>query len=48
MFWRNGTELDVIRAVKAKTALDLCVVARKVPHGFVAPVRNEEGPEVTR
>jgi len=29
MMWRNGTELDVIRAVKAKTALDICVVARK-------------------
>lgn len=29
MMWRNGTELDVIRAVKAKTALEICVVARK-------------------
>ena len=29
MMWRNGKELDVIRAVKAKTSLDICVVARK-------------------
>ena len=29
MLWRNGTELDWIRAIKAKTALDICVVARK-------------------
>jgi ubiquinone/menaquinone biosynthesis C-methylase UbiE len=29
MMWRNGTELEVIRAVKAKTALDICVVAKK-------------------
>ena len=29
MFWRNGTELDFIRAVKARTALDICIVARK-------------------
>jgi len=29
MMWRNGTELAAIRAVKAKTALDICVVARK-------------------
>jgi len=29
MMWRNGTELAMIRAVKAKTALDICVVARK-------------------
>jgi SAM-dependent methyltransferase len=29
MLWRNGTELDVIRAIKTKTALDICVVAKK-------------------
>jgi ubiquinone/menaquinone biosynthesis C-methylase UbiE len=29
MMWRNGTELDVVRAVKAKTALDICIVAKK-------------------
>lgn len=29
MMWRNGTELDVVRAIKAKTALDICVLARK-------------------
>ncbi len=29
MMWRNGTELDLVRAVKAKTALDICIVARK-------------------
>lgn len=30
MFWRDGTELDAIRAVKTKTALDICVVAKKI------------------
>jgi SAM-dependent methyltransferase len=29
MLWRNGTELEVIRAIKTKTALDICVVAKK-------------------
>lgn len=29
MFWRNGTELEMIRAVKTKTALDICVLAQK-------------------
>jgi SAM-dependent methyltransferase len=29
MMWRNGKELKAIRAVKAKTALDICVIARK-------------------
>lgn len=29
MFWRDGTELEAIRAVKTKTALDICVVAKK-------------------
>jgi ubiquinone/menaquinone biosynthesis C-methylase UbiE len=29
IMWRNGTELDAIRAVKAKTSLDICVVAKK-------------------
>lgn len=48
MLWRNGTELDVIRAVKVKTALDLCVVAKKGPLGMVAPARDEKGPEVPR
>jgi SAM-dependent methyltransferase len=41
MMWRNGTELDVIRAVKAKTALDICVVARKGSEGADA-----EGPSM--
>lgn len=34
MMWRNGTELDVVRAIKAKTALDICVLARKVSADF--------------
>lgn len=29
IMWRNGSELKTIRAVKAKTALDICVVATK-------------------
>ena len=29
MMWRNGTELRVVRAIKAKTSLDICVIARK-------------------
>ena len=29
VMWRNGSELKTIRAVKAKTALDICVVATK-------------------
>jgi ubiquinone/menaquinone biosynthesis C-methylase UbiE len=29
VMWRNGSELRTIRAVKAKTALDICVVATK-------------------
>jgi SAM-dependent methyltransferase len=31
MMWRNGKELRAIRALKAKTALDICVIARKGP-----------------
>lgn len=34
IMWRNGTELAVIRAVKAKTALDICVLARKCSSGL--------------
>jgi len=30
MMWRNGTELKVVRAIKARTALDICVVAQKI------------------
>ena len=44
MFWRNGTELDAIRAVKAKTALDICVVARK-SGGVRAEVKSEKREE---
>jgi SAM-dependent methyltransferase len=40
MFWRNGTELDFIRALKTKTALDLCIVARKG-----APTEEDELPK---
>lgn len=29
MMWRNGKELRIVRAIKVKTALDICVVARK-------------------
>ena len=43
MFWRNGTELDAIRAVKAKTALDICVVARKYRDIVDAPERDKQG-----
>lgn len=45
MFWRDGTELDVIRAVKAKTALDVCAVAKK-PEEDRSSVRVETA-EVT-
>jgi len=31
MFWRNGTELPSIRAIKSKAALELCALASKPP-----------------
>jgi SAM-dependent methyltransferase len=40
MMWRNGTELHVIRAVKAKTALEICVVARKDPGVLIGEAAN--------
>lgn len=48
MFWRNGTELDAIRGMKAKTALDICVVAQKGPGVVEAPRNSERGTEVRR
>jgi hypothetical protein len=42
MLWRNGTELDVVRAIKTKTALDICVVAKKC---FGEPERKLSGME---
>ncbi len=42
MFWRNGTELEMIRAVKAKTALDICVIARKSSGEPGAPTPSAE------
>lgn len=36
VMWRNGSELETIRAVKAKTALDICVVATKAPTSLIA------------
>lgn len=42
MFWRDGTELDAIRAVKAKTALDICVVARKAGDSFSSYIQDAE------
>ena len=48
VMWRNEMELDVIRAVKAKTALDICVVARKGRGGSSAPAGYVEGTEVRR
>jgi len=47
MMWRNGTELDVIRAVKAKTSLDVCLVAKKGERRAVAMVQDEKA-EVAR
>lgn len=35
VMWRNGSELETIRAVKAKTALDICVVATKVSSAVI-------------
>lgn len=46
MMWRNGSELDWIRAVKAKTALEICVVARKGHGGPVARTSDALGNEV--
>jgi len=48
MMWRNGTELDVIRAVKVKTALEICVVARKGWGGLGAPPGRMQTTEVRR
>lgn len=46
MLWRNGRELDWIRVVKAKTALEICVVARKGQSGLVAPTCDARDNEV--
>jgi SAM-dependent methyltransferase len=48
MFWRNGTELDVIRAVKVKTSLEICVVAKKSRCGIGAPALDAQGSETQR
>lgn len=48
MMWRNGTELDVIRAAKAKTALEICVVARKIPIEPVEPGNRAQEIEAPR
>lgn len=36
VMWRNGSELNAVRAVKAKTALDICVVATKTRSAILA------------
>jgi hypothetical protein len=48
MLWRNGTEFDVIRAIKAKIALEICVVGKKGSKGAIAPASVEEGTEGPR
>jgi SAM-dependent methyltransferase len=42
MMWRNGKEFKAVRAVKAKTSLDICVIARKGPgeNNVVSPARK--------
>ena len=48
MMWRNGTELDVIRAVKVKTALEICGVARNGRGGFGMRPGRMQATEVLR